>query len=192
MRQDPNQSYNHKELAKITGSLSHTLIATLKLSDRHSAHLQQELTCAERRIEQLELGAQDRQEGSDVADPSTKEEIARLRETLTTTSKEMEQVKSDYTEVANKLQYTEQLLEKAKLDFRDKNSRIKALETHLSEARTEISYLMRQLDHIKEESDSVKDELKHAYELCPEHTSTRRAPNSPPQSRTGSPVPGPT
>ncbi len=30
MGQDPSQSYSHKELAKITGSLSHTLIATLK------------------------------------------------------------------------------------------------------------------------------------------------------------------
>ncbi|RXN20358.1 tropomyosin alpha-1 chain-like protein [Labeo rohita] len=190
MRQDPNQSYNHKELAKITGSLSHTLIATLKLSDRHSAHLQQELTRAQRRIEQLELEAQDRQEGSEEADPSAKEEIARLRETLTTTSQEREQAKSDYTEVANKLQYAEQLLEKAKLDLRDKNGRIKVLETHLREARTEISYLMQQLDHIKEESDSVKDELKHAYELRPEQTRTRRAPNSPLQSRTGFPVPG--
>ncbi len=26
MRQNPSQNYNHKELAKITGSLSHTLI----------------------------------------------------------------------------------------------------------------------------------------------------------------------
>ncbi len=34
MRQDPSQNYNHKELAKITSSLSHTLIATLKLSDK--------------------------------------------------------------------------------------------------------------------------------------------------------------
>ncbi len=43
MGQDPSQSYSHKELAKITGSLSHTLIATLKLSDKQAAQLQQEL-----------------------------------------------------------------------------------------------------------------------------------------------------
>ncbi len=54
-RQDPSQSYSHKELAKITGSLSHTLIATLILSDKHTAQRQQELTSAQRRIEQLEL-----------------------------------------------------------------------------------------------------------------------------------------
>ncbi|KAL1259978.1 hypothetical protein QQF64_007805 [Cirrhinus molitorella] len=39
MKHDPCQSYSHKELAKISGSLSHTLIATLKLSDRHAANL---------------------------------------------------------------------------------------------------------------------------------------------------------
>ncbi len=36
MGQDPRQSYSNKEFAKITGSLSHTLIATLKLSDKQS------------------------------------------------------------------------------------------------------------------------------------------------------------
>ncbi len=55
MGQDPGQSYSQKELAKITGSLSHTL----KLSDKHAAQRQQELTCTQRRIEQLELEAQE-------------------------------------------------------------------------------------------------------------------------------------
>ncbi len=59
MRQDPSQNYNHKELAKITGSLSHTLIATLKLSNKHAAQRQQELTSAQRCIEQLEREAQE-------------------------------------------------------------------------------------------------------------------------------------
>ncbi len=59
MGQDPSQSYRHKELAKITGSLSHTLIATLKLSDKLAAQHQQELAHAQRRIEQLELEAQE-------------------------------------------------------------------------------------------------------------------------------------
>ncbi len=68
MAQDPSHSYNHKKLAKITGSLSHTLIATLKLSDKHAAQRQQELTRAQRRIEQLELEAQERREGSDEAE----------------------------------------------------------------------------------------------------------------------------
>ncbi|XP_073701560.1 uncharacterized protein [Garra rufa] len=174
MKHDPGQSYGHKELAKITGSLSHTLIASLKQSDRQAAYLQQELKRAQRRIEQLELEAQDRREGSNETDPRATEEIARLQETLANNTQEMEQAKSARAELSGELQYAEQLLEKARLDFRDKNSRIKALETHLNEARTEISYLTQQLDDMKEVFDSVKNELRHAYELRPEPTRTQR------------------
>ncbi len=110
MGQDPSQSYSHKELAKITGSLSHTLL--------------------------------------------------------------------------------EKLLEKAKADFRDKNSRIKAIAAHLDESRNEISRLTRQLDYFKEEYESFQEELKHAYELRYEPSRTGCAPTSPLPSRTGSPVPG--
>ncbi len=102
----------------------------------------------------------------------------------------MEQIKADYADCSDKLQYAEQLLEKAKADFRDKNSRIKALEAHLDESRNEISRLTRQLDYIKEESDRFQEELKHAYELHREPSRTRCAPPSPLPSRTGSPVPG--
>ncbi|KAL1282349.1 hypothetical protein QQF64_001152 [Cirrhinus molitorella] len=98
MKYDPCQSYSHKELAKISNSLSHTLIAIHKLKDRHAANLQKELT-------------------------------------------------------------------------------------YLNEARTEIDHLTQQLGHITEESDNVKDELKHAYELRPETTRTRRDLTSPLPSR---------
>ncbi len=151
MGQDLRQNYSHKEVAKITSSLSHTLIATLKLSNKHAAQRQQELTSAQRRIEQLELEAQERQEGTDEVEQGAQEEINRLKETLAATSHEMEQIKEDYADHADKLQYAEQLLEKAKADFRDKNSRIKALEANLDESRNEISRLTRQLDYFKEE-----------------------------------------
>ncbi len=114
MAQDPSHSYNHKELAKITGSLSHTLIATLKLSDKHAAQRQQELTRAQQRIEQLELEAQERREGSDEAEQGAEEEINQLKETLAATSQELEKVQADYDERSKKLQYAEQLLEKAR------------------------------------------------------------------------------
>ncbi len=71
-----------------------------------------------------------------------------------------------------------------------KNGRIKALEAHLGESRSEISRLTRQLDCYKEECKSFQEELKHAYELCREPSRTGRAPTSPLPSRTGSPVPG--
>ncbi len=48
------------------------------------------------------------------------EEINRLKETLAATSHEMEQIKEDYADRADKLQYAEQLLEKAQADFREK------------------------------------------------------------------------
>ncbi len=190
MGQDPRQTYSHKELAKITGSLSHTLITTLKLSDKHAAQRQQELTSAQRRIEQLEFEAQERQEGTDEVEQGTEEEINRLKETLAATSHEMDQIKEDYTDRADKLQYAEQLLEKAKADFRDKNSRIKALEAHLDESINEISRLTRQLDYFKDEYESFQEELKHAYELRNEPSRTRHALTSPLPNRTRSPVPG--
>ncbi len=118
------------------------------------------------------------------------EEINRLKETLAATSHEIEQIKEDFADCADKLQYAEKLLDKAKTDFRDKNSRIKALEAHLTESRNEISRLTRQLDYFKEESESVQEELKHAYELRHEPSRTGRAPTALLPSRTGSPVPG--
>ncbi len=187
MRQDPSQSYSHKELAKITGSLSHTLIATLKLSDMHAAQCQQELTSAQRRIEQLEREAQ---EGTDEVEQGAEEEINRLKETLAATSHEMQQIKEDFADRADKLQYAEKLLDKAKTDFRDKNSRIKALEAHLAESRSEISRLTRQLDYVTEESESFQEELKHDYELRHEPSRTGRVPTAPLPRRTKSPVPG--
>ncbi len=102
----------------------------------------------------------------------------------------MEQIKEDYADHADKLQYAEQLLEKAKADFRDKNSRIKALEAHLNESRNKISRLTRQLDYFKEELESFQEELKYAYELRYEPSRTGRAPTSPLPSRAGSPVSG--
>ncbi len=190
MRQDPSQNYNHKELAKITSSLSHTLIATLKLSDKHAAQRQQELTSAQRRIEQLEREAQERQKGTDEVEQGAEEEINRLKETLAATNHEMQQIKEDFADRADKLQYAEKLLDEAKTDLRDKNSRIKALEAHLAESRSEISRLTRQLDYVTEESESFQEELKHAYELRHEPSRTGRAPTAPLPSRTKSTVPG--
>ncbi len=118
------------------------------------------------------------------------EEINRLKETLAAIGHEMELIKEDYADRADKLQYVDQLLEKAKADFRDKNSRIKALEAHLNESRNEISRLTRQLDYFKEEHESLQEELKHAYELRYEPSRTGRAPTSPLPSRAKSPVPG--
>ncbi len=124
----------------------------------------------------MEREAQERQERTDEEEQGAEEEINRLKETLAATSHEMEQIKEDFADRADKLQYAEKLLEKAKTDFRDKNCRIKALEAHLAESRNEISRLTRQLDYVTEESESFQEELKHAYELRHEPSRTGRAP----------------
>ncbi len=88
---------------------------------------------------QLEREAQEQQEGTDEVEQGAEEEINRLNETLAATTPKMEQIKENYADRSDKLQYAEQLLEKAKAGFRD--SRIKALEAHLDESRNEISHL---------------------------------------------------
>ncbi len=79
MAQDPNQSHTFKELTKITGSLSHTLIATLKLSNKHAAQLQQELTRAQKCKEHYQ-----RQEGLDEVEKGFEGYWRRKRLTLST------------------------------------------------------------------------------------------------------------
>ncbi len=63
------------------------------MSDKHAAQLQQEQTRAQRRIMQLELEAQERQEGTDEVEQVAEEEIKRLKETLAAISHEREQIK---------------------------------------------------------------------------------------------------
>ncbi len=76
---------------------------------------------------QLEREAQEQQEGTDEVEEGADEEINRLNETLASTTRKMEQIKENYADRSDKLQYAEQLLEKAKADFRD--SRIKTAES---------------------------------------------------------------
>ncbi len=75
--------------------------------------------CAQRCIEQLELDTQERQEGPDEVEQGAEEEINRLKETLAATTREMGQIKANYPDRSDKLEYAEQLLEKANADFRD-------------------------------------------------------------------------
>ena len=42
MAQDPSQSYTHKELARITGTLAHLLVAQARLSERSNIDLEQQ------------------------------------------------------------------------------------------------------------------------------------------------------
>ncbi len=59
LTQNSSQNNNHEELVKITSSLSCAFTTQLKLSDKHITHLQEELTCAQHRIDKLEVKVQD-------------------------------------------------------------------------------------------------------------------------------------
>ncbi len=104
------------------------------------------------------------------------EEINRLKETLAATSHKMEQIKEDFADRADKLQYAEQLLEKAKADFREKNCRIKALETHLDESRKEIGRLTQQLDYFNRSMKVSKRNSSHHLGVlaCPRTMNTQQ------------------
>ncbi|XP_053089648.1 CAP-Gly domain-containing linker protein 1-like [Pangasianodon hypophthalmus] len=177
---DPRQSYSHQELAKITGSLSHILVDQLKLSDKSITHLQQEMTHTQRRIDKLEEKAQYQLKRSEEKEQEAKKEIAKLQETLATTQNEKEEAKAAQKDLADKLQYAKQLLEKAKSEVEDKNAKIKALEGHLEKSRDKVESLTLQLDHTIEEADTIKEELKHAYELTQETRSEGAQPRASP------------
>ncbi len=105
---------------------------------------------------QLELEAHERKEATDEVEQGV-EEINRLKEALVATRHEIKQIKDDYADRSDKLQNAEQPLDKAKADFRDKNSRIKAFEAHLDlESRNEISRRQARQEHWQIQSQHAK------------------------------------
>ncbi|XP_053090602.1 uncharacterized protein LOC128318437 [Pangasianodon hypophthalmus] len=85
MAHNPSQSYNHKELAKITGSLAHNLLTQLKLIDTKAMRLEQEveeLWKQTREAQQDARQTQQRLEGTDRREQEAKDEIKRLQVVL--------------------------------------------------------------------------------------------------------------
>ncbi len=204
MRQDPSQNYNHKELAKITSSLSHTLIATHpppppKKKKKNPpppppppphnwATTPHNASRSWQAHNDAYWNVKLRYDGrTDEVEQGADEEINRLKETLEATSTNAA-LKEDFADCQTATVCREATRE-GKTDFRDKNSRIKALEAHLAESRNDQPPT-QQLDYVTEESESFQEELKHAYELRQEPSRTGRAPTAPLPSRTKSPVPG--
>ncbi len=61
------------------------------------------MTRAQQRIEQLELEAQERQDGPDEVEQGAEEEINRLKEILAATTREIEQTKAGYADRSDKV-----------------------------------------------------------------------------------------
>ncbi|XP_058623795.1 uncharacterized protein LOC131534772 [Onychostoma macrolepis] len=164
LTQDSSQNTNHEELVKITSSLSYAFTTQLKLSDKHITHLQEELTCAQRRINKLEVKVQDQPKAPNEREQETTDQVKELQAALTAAKLDQQHAKAVQKDLVNRLQYAEQLLEKAKNDISNKNAEISTLKDHLERYRTEMDNLTQQLDDTNHELHMVRKELKHAYE----------------------------
>ncbi len=118
----------------------------LKLSKKHVTHLQKELTCAQRHIDKLEVKVQDKLKASNEREQETTEQVKELQAALTAAQLDQQHATAAQNDLVNRLQYAEQLLEKAKNDISNKNAEISALKDYLERYRTEMDNLTQQLD----------------------------------------------
>ncbi len=163
LTQDSSQNNNHEELVKIASSLSYAFTTQLKLSDKHITHLQEELTCAQRRIDKLEVKVQDQLKAPNESEQETTEQVKELQAALTAAQLDQQHAKAAQEDLVNRLQYANQLLEKAKHDISNKNAEISALKDHLERYRIEMDNLTPQLDDTNDQLYMVRRGLKHAY-----------------------------
>ncbi len=163
LTQDSSQNNNHEELVKIASSLSYAFTTQLKLSDKHITHLQEELTCAQRRIDKLEVKVQDQLKAPNESEQETTEQVKELQAALTAAQLDQQHAKAAQEGLVNRLQYANQLLEKAKHDISNKNAEISALNDHLERYRIEMDNLTPQLDDTNDQLYMVRRGLKHAY-----------------------------
>lgn len=202
MANDPAQSYNHKELAKIIGALAHNLIVQSKLSEGNVTSLEQEVTAlklqaqearrnqedAERRVDQLTRRPREQQAATDEEDQELREQVERLQDALAdlrTDTEHREQLeKETRKELAEELQHAEALLVKAEAELKERTAKVKACEGHLQTARAEARDLAQQRDHLKAERDAAQSELKYAYQLRAEHVRKRQSREFSPPSGT--------
>ncbi len=136
----------------------------MKLNDKHVTHLQEDLTRAQRRIDKLEVKVQDQLKAPNEREQETTEQVKELQAAMTAAQLDQQHAKAAQQDLVNRLQYAEQLLEKANNDISDKNAEIGALKDHLERYRTEIDNLTQQLDDNNDQLYMVRKELKHAYE----------------------------
>ncbi len=188
LTQDSSQNNNHEELVKITSSLSYAFTTQLKLSDKHITHLQEELTCAQCRIDKLEVKVQDQLKAPNESEQETTEQVKELQAPLTAAQLDQQHAKAAQKDLENRLQYANQLLEKAKHDISNKNAEISALKDHLERYRIKMDNLTQQLDDTNDQLYMVRRGLKHAYEQKQEPKREKQHSASPLLSRAESHV----
>ncbi len=110
------------------------------------------------------MKVQDQLKAPNEREQGTTEQVKELQAALTVAQLDKQHAKAAQKDLANRLQYANQLLEKAKHDISNKNAAISALKDHLERYRTEMDNLTQQLGDTNDQLYMVRRELKHAYE----------------------------
>ncbi len=92
------------------------------------------------------MKVQDKLKASNEREQETTEQVTELQTALTAAQLDQQHAKAAQKDLVNRLQYAEQLLEKAKNDISNKNAEISALKDYLERYRTEMDNLTQQLD----------------------------------------------
>ncbi len=92
------------------------------------------------------MKVQDKLKASNEREHETTEQVKELQAALTAAQLDQQHAKAAQNDLVNRLQYAEQLLEKAKNDISNKNAEISALKDYLERYRTEMDNLTQQLD----------------------------------------------
>ncbi|XP_026087249.1 uncharacterized protein LOC113061956 [Carassius auratus] len=196
MANDPTQSYTHKELARITGTLAHLLIAQARISERSNHDLEQEAAALRLRVEEalqhqahtqsrldkLLLETQDQHEKENATDPELQKEVERLQnalENLRLDTDQREHLERETRErLEAKLRQGDALLERAEIELKERDAKVKAYENHLEMARAEIHDLTQRKDSLIDELDMVHRELKHSHRACNVNRKRKHTPQS--------------
>ncbi len=106
------------------------------------------------------MKVQDQLKAPNESEQETTEQVKELQAALTAAQLDQQHAKAAQKDLVNRLQYANQLLEKAKHDISNKNAEISALKDHLERYRIE----MDNLDDTNDQLYMVRRGLKHAYE----------------------------
>ncbi len=134
------------------------------------------------------MKVQDQLKAPNESEQETTEQVKELQAALTAAQLDQQHAKAAQKDLVNRLQYANQLLEKAKHDISNKNAEISALKDHLEKYRIEMDNLTKQLDDTNDQLYMVRRELKHAYEQKQEPKREKQHSASPLLSRAESHV----
>ncbi len=129
------------------------------------------------------MKVQDQLKAPNESEQETTEQVKELQAALTAAQLDQQHAKAAQKDLVNRLQYANQLLEKAKHNISNKNAEISALKDHLERYIIEMDNLTQQLDDTNDQLYMVRRGLKHAYEQKQEPKREKQHSASPLQSR---------